>query len=564
MIVYTAVDEYLGHDTEFSDDLSEFNLTSNLEKHYFANKEVNCDIKINKNKLSIYDIIQNNRSSDFLYNNISYIKNHENSRFEIGLTKNTNNFEKIEISKYDEFSKKAGLKKPHKQNLINNSFKHFTFSEIRNIDPSQIHLLNLPQNCKCIKALHLRLQKLNNIDVLSSLPPIALLKKINDSSIPTKFKILDIFLQYKNPPLNIPCLYKKQFLKYLGKFHLKNKIPLSDKNLLNNNLYFDYCFTIEDEENRRLIDFDKIFCQYDENVVDKILLIYNLSKSVYLMRTMFINYPVIEYLIIVLNAFCTKTENFVEKNRFMNENYDTKKANSKLSFNKRINENIICIDKNIILQTLSDFRFYENINIESTILKTLSNLVLDYGNFKKKLIHLNGLSKVNKFMKLCPLDVLTFYKNFFYTQTHIRLDDSFFSYYFDHFFSSYSLIFKLIRNISNNKISISCFLKEKIIEYFLKVEDLDLIYCVSNLLSYDDKFKDDILRHEIFAKLIQLFKNKELYQPLVWFVINLSWKDECSKKRVEFINKYRIKEILIDIKEGGLIDKVETAIDQLK
>ena len=159
---------------------------------------------------------------------------------------------------------------------------------------------------------------------------------------------------------------------------------------------------------------------------------------------------------------------------------------------------------------------------------------------------------------------MAFYKNFFYTQTHIRLNDEFFKYYFDNHSAKYNLIFKLIRNISNNKINVSSYILDKLVEYFLNVEDLDLIYCMSNILSYNIKFRDFILKNEIFIKLVNLFKNETFHRALVWFIINLSWKEDGSDERVVFINKFHIKEILIDIKDGGLIDKVETAVDQLK
>lgn len=599
MLVYTSVDEYLGHDTELNEVIDSLNINKDGIKNVFIpNKDlINCDNKLNEKNTQF---VNNDEINYFFINDtnkFSKINNrNENDNFVkdkshfINKTRNNiKDFLNLNDTLKDKNCKTIeNFEKTLNQKFNNVSLKHYTFNEIKNIDVSQTHLLELPQYCKCIKALQSRLHKLNKTNLLSSLTFTSLLKMIDDSSTSTKYKILDIFLQYKNPPLNIQCLYEKQFLKYLGKFHLLNNIPLSNTMLFNNDLYFDYCFTIDNEDNRRLIDINKIFCKYDTDIVDKMLLLHNLSKSVYLMRTSLINYPVVEYLIIILSAFCN---NFDSKNLHINENkkvdciknniyrenikdihqYINNSIDKKnilfnfKSFNFiKINENIINININSILDTLSDKRFYEDIEIKSVIIKTLSNLVLDFGNFKKKFVNLNGLHKINKFRDECPLDVLAFYKNFFYTQTHIRLNDEFFKYYFDNHSAKYNLIFKLIRNISNNKINVSSYILDKLVEYFLNVEDLDLIYCMSNILSYNIKFRDFILKNEIFIKLVNLFKNETFHRALVWFIINLSWKEDGSDERVVFINKFHIKEILIDIKDGGLIDKVETAVDQLK
>ncbi|WUR04631.1 armadillo repeat-containing protein [Vairimorpha necatrix] len=493
-------------------------------------------------------------------------------------------------------------------------------------------LTNSQQNCPCVIAiknvLNYKYSDFNTYELTKSLDFV---------SYKDKFIIFNILL-LKNPDLqifNVNCIYEKNFIIFLA-FFLKNNdkglkfLKYKQLDLLNQNMFLDYILTLNNEENRKYINLSKIFKNFSNDFIDinSLLVLLNVTRSVFMLRSEIIKFPIIEILL-----------NLLEEDN--------------IKFLKEENSNI---DYKIIYKGIT--RSYKKI-----ILNIFTNLLLEFGNYRKIFVELKGFEKVERCREY-PYEILRLYKNYLYDNTveskmnFLEYGDEWFENIFNHnetnitenytngFISdieestnnsidnnalnlssnnsllsnttsnnnisnnidinidnttsnnvttsnnnnnidnntlvcnganSYydnqmmEVLFNLIRNLVCDKIHISNYLIKKIFIHLINTTNkkilIHILYCMVNISANDIKFRDLLLQdNDVLLRLKDLFNIHDFNLSLVWILINLSWKDDGYEERIRIINKYDFQEILMKIEStnGFLVDKIQTALENLK
>lgn len=435
--------------------------------------------------------------------------------------------------------------------IYKNIIEKYNFTE-----NNQIYCKILADNrkCDCVTAARNSISdKFINLDTKS------LIQVLDSVSTKDKYNVLNLLLikNFDRSILKTDTIYEKNFLVYLAYFLSKNDLSIKmmryqPKVLINNNIYLDYILTLSSEENKKLIDLSNLFKYLKrKNIhITYFLLLHNLSRSVFILRSELIKYPVIE---IILDFLSDNTNHKFDINTYI-----------------EINKEKYSIDYNYIYKDLET-------DYITVLLNILTNLLLEFGNYRAVFKSLNGSHVLERYLDKYTLEVLRLYKNYLYDndieskKDFLQRGDIWFKKFFNKYDEQiYEVLFNLIRNIFCDKLIIGDYLTDTL---FLHLKEnnttqilLHLLYAIGNVCAYDIQFRDKVLNNNsVLERLKDLFIISELQLPLVWIIINLSWKDEGYKERVLKLNSEGFKDIILQLSRtsGVLLDKIQTAIENL-
>ncbi|KAF9762548.1 Armadillo repeat-containing protein 8 [Nosema granulosis] len=349
--------------------------------------------------------------------------------------------------------------------------------------------------------------------------------------------------------------------------------------------------------------------EYDEYYINILKFLRGMSRSILFLRSKLLDYPIVELLVENLssNIDISSTTNTTIDSTTNDINITTNTTNTTNDINITTNTtNDINITTNTTIDTTTidttnttidsiikrGVNYTYTLHNTSTILLILSNLVFEYGNYKKKFIP--HLSKALAFKETHPEEILVLLKNYLFEsdwlskEAFIKATEKDF---FDFFFSnsiSLETLFNLIRNLVceenlemilvsfNNLVSQTLF--------FLRSTDsprilLQIYYTIANLSANSPSFRDlvledanttDYANYANYASILEILKEKattrDLKLAFVWIIINISWKEEGSKRRVEKLKASGIKEFLLRLEatDSVLLDKINTALENIK
>lgn len=418
------------------------------------------------------------------------------------------------------------------------------------------HILEDDRNCKCVLAIRKEL-----CEQYSEMDPDSLVNILDRKSIKDKFTILNTLFKKSDIPneiFNKETLYEKDFLIYLGILIYErtdldkealNLLKYEISSIMNINSFLDFSLTLRSDTNRKLVDIPKLIKRLisDKINFNDLLLIRNLSRSVYLLRSEFLNYPIMEFFLNYLTKDI-QIENFYSDER---------------------------IDYSVI------YKIY-NINpdklTKKLILNILTNLVLEYGNYRGIFVAYNGFEIVDKYKEEFPLEILALYKNFLYDSDIVhkkkfhRYKDDWYKYFFDIPDTKiHAMLFNLIRNLSCDRLFISDYIQSKVFQFLKNSETssvlVHILYTLGNLSANDIHFRDRLLKDgNVILRLKSLFSKTDLHLPLLWIIINLTWIDEGYEERVKILNEANIRENILKIEtnDSEIIDKINTALENLR
>jgi hypothetical protein len=419
-----------------------------------------------------------------------------------------------------------------------------------------IPIIEDDRKCKCVSAIRKEL-----FEQYSEMDSISLINILDHKSIKDKFIIFNTLLKNEDVPDEIfkkETLYEKEFLIYLGiliyKKHEKDEdisklIKYEISSIMNINSFVDFSLTMKSDTNRKLVNIPKII----KNLISQkisfsdLLLLRNLSRSVYLLRSEFLNYPITEIFLDYL-SMDIQIENFYPEDKVdYSVIYDIHDINPK-KLTKKI------------------------------ILNILTNLVLEYGNYRAIFIANNGFEIVDKYKEEYPLEILELYKNFLYDSdiTHkrkfLRYKDGWYKFFFDMSDTEiHEMLFNLIRNLSCDKIFVSDYIQSMIFRFLKNCDSssmlVHILYTLGNLSANDTKFRDRLLNDkDVIIRLKSLFSKTDLHLPLLWIIINLTWMDDGYEERAKALNDANIRENILNIEtdDSDILDKINTALENLR
>ncbi|EOB12718.1 hypothetical protein NBO_376g0006 [Nosema bombycis CQ1] len=228
--------------------------------------------------------------------------------------------------------------------------------------------------------------------------------------------------------------------------------------------------------------------------------------------------------------------------------------------------------------------------LNKSILKLIVNLVLDYGNYKKKFVENGGFDKILRHKQTHPVEVLMIFKNFLY-DTHWQAKEQFLSStnpdFLNFFFKIYEttkdprvieILFNLIRNlVCDDSLELILVtytdLIPKVFKYLEKFSEennekvlIQILYTIGNLSANSPAFRDLIFEGKRMDSLKKSCTTRDLSLAFVWIIINVSWKDNGYEERVSKLKEFGIKEFLLKMTGGDsvLMDKINTALDNIK
>ncbi|KAH9412352.1 hypothetical protein HK407_01g02470 [Ordospora pajunii] len=333
-----------------------------------------------------------------------------------------------------------------------------------------------------------------------------------------------------------------------------------------------YCLTSVLEESRKIIAKSKlvpaVFVLLKQKIEGKtfdsafamaVLLLKNVTRSVTLLRSDFLDCPIVETLINILEHSLPETIDGVSA---------------------IMPENEVCIGI-----------------VEQSVLKILANLVMEYGDYKSKFVALGGVEIVLRYVERFPCVVLHLFKNFLYNATTATKETFikkthrlFFGIFFEIYEQKKDLMvlgncFNVIRNLlCDDSLDYIVHGFEGIIsQIFVYLEKfgsigmieegsndewvmLQIMYCIVNLSTGSDKFKKVVLNSKHLDGMKRICTTRNLCIAFVWIIINLSWREDGFENRVEALRENGIKEWILglDVKDSVFADKIGTALENLR
>lgn len=229
----------------------------------------------------------------------------------------------------------------------------------------------------------------------------------------------------------------------------------------------------------------------------------------------------------------------------------------------------------------------DGVSLHKSVLLILINLVLEYGNYKKKFIQNKGCARILKFKEIYPIEVLLIFKNYLYDTNWkskelfvSATDQSFLNYFFKLFedsqnFTILEILFNLIRNlVCDDSLEIILVSYDNLItQVFKYLKNIDnekilvqILYTIGNLAANSLSFRDLILVEDTIEDLKRACLSRDLQLAFVWIIINVSWKDEGYRDRVEKLKEFGIREFLLRLNAADtvLLDKINTALENIK
>ncbi|EPR80101.1 hypothetical protein SLOPH_2199 [Spraguea lophii 42_110] len=318
----------------------------------------------------------------------------------------------------------------------------------------------------------------------------------------------------------------------------------------------------------------------------------------------------------LLYSFCTK----YEKNRNMLSKLDTLKYTLKTLEDKiaqnQIDKELFYLLKFIYSLTHStillkadfdNFPLIENLltlvgriqdrkkkRFKIIVLKILSNVLLNFGSFKKRFLYLDGFSKLNDILRdeKLYIHITKLFKNFIHdtpwtTKNYMLnfLPDDFFNFNtelkvlekqinlirnmfccsengFTYIVKRYNIlkdILKMFKFISDE------YIKNKTLKNIL----IHLLYILVNISTHDVKYRRMVCENDIMSRiqiLCTLNNNENVDVAIIWLIINLTWdEDDYFSEVVYILEKFQIISWLKENKyEDKIIeDKRKTAVDNI-